>query len=126
MRKELIVGLCISALLVSLSGCAGGQPTVKKANSVTINKMSETEQVVAVENSPKLIRYIDNQSEKVQLAAIESSPNAHYVKKIAKYIKNPSEKVQLALIEKYPNAIKYIKNPTKKVQLRAKELNKNQ
>jgi len=123
MRKKIIAGLCSGALLVSLSGCMGGEPTVK-ANSFTINKMSETEQIVAVENSPKLIRYIDNQSEKVQLAAIESSPNAHYVKKIAKYIKNPSEKVQLALIEKYPNAIKYIKNPTKKVQLRAKELNK--
>ena len=70
-----------------------------------------------VYNFGELIRFIDNPSEEVQLAAVKENPHS------IKYIKNPSQEVQLAAVEKNPYSIRYIKNPTQKVQLAAVEKN---
>ena len=62
-----------------------------------------------VYNFGDLIKFIDNPSEELQLAAVRS--NSYSIQ----YIKNPSEKVQLAAVEQDPRFIQYIKNPTEKV-----------
>jgi len=75
------------------------------------NKLSEKDQIAAVEKNSLSIQYIKNPSEAVQLAAVKRDGPA------IQFIKNPSEKVQLAAIKEDPKSIKYIKNPSEKVQL---------
>ena len=51
------------------------------------------------------IRYIQNPSEKLQLAAVKENGSA------IEYIKNPSEEVQLAAVKQNRRAIQYIPKP---------------
>jgi hypothetical protein len=75
-----------------------------------IDNPSEKVQLAAVKKNPLSIQYIQNPSEKVQLAAVKRwSPSIQY-------IQNPSEKAQLASVEKDPHSIYYIQNPTKRVK----------
>ena len=62
----------------------------------------------------KLIKFIDNPSEEVQLAAVKKNPYS------IQFIKNPSERLQLAAVEQDPYSILYIENPTEKVKQLAK------
>ena len=78
-----------------------------------INNPSEKVQLAAVNQNGYAIKYINNPSEKVQLAAINQNGYA------IEYIKDPSEKVQLAAINQNGYAIEYIKDPSEKVQLAA-------
>ena len=76
-----------------------------------INNPSEKVQLAAVNQNGYAIKYINNPSEKVQLAAVNK--NAYAIK----FIKDPSEKVQLAAVSKYGDAIEFIKDPSEQVQL---------
>lgn len=68
--------------------------------------------LLAVEKDANMLKYIDNPSEKVQLAALKQSP---YV--AIQLIPNPSEKMQLIAVKDEAEAITHIDNPTPKVQL---------
>jgi hypothetical protein len=70
-----------------------------------------------VYNRGKLIQFIDNPSEEVQLMAVNENPYS------IKYIQNPSQEVQLAAVEKNPYSIREIKNPSERVQLVAVKKN---
>jgi hypothetical protein len=59
------------------------------------------------------IRFIENPSEEIQLAAIKENGLA------IRYIQNPSEEVQLVAVKKYGTTIQYIQNPSEEVQLAA-------
>jgi len=74
-----------------------------------IDDPSQELQLAAVKKNPFSIEYIQNPTEKVQLAAVNKWGNAIY------YIQNPSETVQLAAVKDDPDSIKYIQNPTEKV-----------
>jgi hypothetical protein len=63
-----------------------------------------------VYNAGKLIQFINNPTEKVQLAAVRK--NTYSIR----HIKNPTEKVQLVAIKQYPYSIQYIKNPSERTQ----------
>ena len=63
-----------------------------------------------VYNKVKLIQFIDNPSEEVQLAAVKKFGSS------IKHIQNPSEKVQLAAVKQNPYSIEFIQNPTEKVK----------
>ena len=71
-------------------------------------KYSLEEQVY---NKGKLIQFIDNPSQEIQLAAVEKWSYS------IQYIQNPSQEVQLAAVKKWSFSIQYIKNPSEKVQL---------
>jgi hypothetical protein len=75
-----------------------------------IQNPSEKVQLAAVKKNPWAIEYIQNPSQEVQLAAVEKNSLS------IRFIKNPSEKVQLNAVRKNPNSIQYIKNPTQKVK----------
>jgi hypothetical protein len=62
-----------------------------------------------VYNFGDLIKFIDNPSEELQLAAVRS--NSYSIQ----YIKNPTERVQLTAVNKDPRTIIHIKNPTQRV-----------
>jgi len=78
------------------------------------NKLSEKDQIAAVEKNSLSIQYIENPSEAVQLAAVRKNPY------LIQFIENPTEKVQLAAVENSGYSIYYIKNPTEKVKQLAK------
>ena len=69
-----------------------------------------------VYNVGKLIQFIPNPSEEVQLAAVKEDPFSIL------FIQNPSEKVQLAAVEENPFSIRSIDNPTEKVIQLAKQM----
>jgi hypothetical protein len=76
-----------------------------------IDNPSETVQLAVVKKDPYSIRFIQNPSEKVQLEAVKKwSPSIQF-------IQNPTEKVQLVLVEQDPYSILYIQNPSERVQL---------
>jgi hypothetical protein len=66
----------------------------------------------------KLIKFIDNPSEEVQLAAVKKLGSS------IQYIQNPSEKVQLAVIEQDPYSIRFIENTSGKVKQLARSKGK--
>jgi hypothetical protein len=70
-----------------------------------------------VYNNGKLIQFIDNPSEEVQLAAVKKLGSS------IQYIQNPSERVQLAAVKDNPSSIQYIQNPSEKIQLVAVKQN---
>jgi hypothetical protein len=75
-----------------------------------INNPSEAVQLAAVKRDPFSIYWI-NATEKVQLAAIDISPSC-----IA-FIKNQTEKTKLKAIERIPACIRDIDNPSEEMQL---------
>ena len=75
--------------------------------------------VAAIESDPTSIKYIEDPSEELQLAAIANWRKAQGSVIIA-HIQNPTEKAQLAAIEQNPYILKYINNPTDKVKALAK------
>lgn len=80
------------------------------------NTITEEEQIKFVQSDNELanIKYINNPSEKVQLAAIKD-PYSIYMY----YIKNPSEEVKLAVVKQDGYTIRYIINPSETVQIKA-------
>jgi hypothetical protein len=74
------------------------------------NPSEEMKQVAMVQEDPSSIQYIENPSERVQLAAVKKLGNS------IRFIENPSEEVQLAAVKKNPRVIRHIKNPTQKVK----------
>ncbi|MFW5794451.1 MAG: hypothetical protein ACOCV1_03100 [Bacillota bacterium] len=70
----------------------------------------ELAQLIAVNRSGYLIRYISNPSEEVQLDAISQNSNSIF------WISDPTEKVQLTLVKKDPKFVIYIEHPTRSVQ----------
>ena len=75
--------------------------------------MTEQEQIEWVKRFPLKLNRIENPSEAVQLAAVQSDGWA------ISYIENPSEASQLAAVQQDGTAIEWIKNPTDEVQLAA-------
>ena len=75
-----------------------------------IDNPSQEVQLAAVKEDPWSVKYIQNPSQTVQLAAVKKNPFS------IQYIQNPSEKVQLVAVKNNPFSIKYIKNPTQKVK----------
>ena len=63
-----------------------------------------------VYNVGDLIQFIDNPSEKVQLAAVKEYPYS------IKYIQNPTEEVQLLAVKNDPDSTRFIENPTEVVK----------
>jgi len=78
-----------------------------------IENPSKAMQLAAVGDRGLAIQFIKNPSEAVQIAAVNSDGFA------IRYIENPSEAVQLAAVENAGNALQYIKNPSEAVQLAA-------
>jgi hypothetical protein len=62
-----------------------------------------------VYNKGELLQFMDNPSERIQLAAVERDLRSIY------YIQNQTEEVQLLVVKKFPLLIKYIQNPTQRV-----------
>ena len=82
-----------------------------------INFYPDKYQIDALKGWADNIKYINNPSEAVQLAAVkEKGYDTCYA---LEHIKNPSEAVQLAAVKEYGDAIKFIKNPSEAVQLAA-------
>jgi hypothetical protein len=77
------------------------------------NSLSEKEQIKLIRNTDILpvIAYIDNPSEKLQLATINKFDGD------LRYIKNPTEKVKLKAVKYYFRSMEYISNPSKKLQI---------
>jgi hypothetical protein len=67
----------------------------------------EADQIKEVEREGKRIQFIENPSEKVQLAAVNNDCEA------IMFIENPNEDVQRIAVKKNINMINHIKNPTK-------------
>jgi hypothetical protein len=90
---------------------------VTKPKSKPYDKMSQEEQIAAVTKDCTKIRFIKQQSDAVQFAALHSAA-AHGLRipDVLTYIINPSENVQLMVAGKYPRLMGYIKNPTETVQ----------
>ena len=74
-----------------------------------IHNPSEEVQLVAVKENLFSIKYMENPTEEVQLMAVIKNPYS------IQYIQNPTEEVQLAAVERYPTSIQHIQNPTDKV-----------
>jgi len=66
-----------------------------------------------IEHDPHNIKYINDPSEALQIAAVEQNGCA------IRYIKNPSGSLQLLAVKHNGYAIEYIKNPSEAVQLAA-------
>ena len=60
---------------------------VREKTDSSINDLSEKDQIGLVQNKPSNIKFIDNPSEKVQLAAIKRE-NPYQISRLLKYIKN--------------------------------------
>lgn len=86
-----------------------------KKDEVQIDYLSEAVQLSAVQNDTfgDAIKYIENPSEEVQLAAVHKNANA------IKYIKNPSEEVQLVAVTQDGWVIQHIENPSDRVKVLA-------
>lgn len=78
-----------------------------------IDNPSEKVQLAAVTNNGNAIEYIENPSEEMKLAAVAENSLT------IRHIDNPSEAVQLAAVMQDGEAIQHIKNPSEKVQLAA-------
>lgn len=65
----------------------------------------------AIEDDGNLIRFVNEPSQALMLAAVNS-----YATSI-RYIKNPPEKIQLVSVKWEPQNIQFIDNPTEKIQL---------
>lgn len=74
---------------------------------------SEDKWMVAVNKDRHAIRYIENPSEAVKIAAVEANGFS------IQFIQNPSEDVQMAAVKQNAYAIGYIYAPSKAVQLAA-------
>ena len=83
-------------------------------------KKSESKNQSEIDSAKKtedLVETLDlNEKEEKQLLAVEKSWE------MIKYIENPSEKVQLVAVEQNWFAIEYIENPSEEVQLAAAEI----
>ena len=66
-----------------------------------------------IDQSPSAIRYIDNPSKEVQMAAVQQIGYA------IDYIKNPAKEVQMTAVRDYGDAIRFIDNPSEEVQMAA-------
>lgn len=88
-----------------------------------INNPTEAVQLAAVKYYGNMIEYFKNQnpSEAVQLAAVNGPLHGNYEHYPIEYIKNPSEEVQLAAVKRHGVTLRDIKNPTEKVLLAAVE-----
>ncbi|MCK5633331.1 hypothetical protein KAH94_06250, partial [bacterium] len=78
-----------------------------------LKKPSEAIQLAVVKQRPMDIEFIDNPTEKVQLAAVIGNISA------LSYIKKLSEAVQLYVVKNIMYGIKYLTNPSEKIQLEA-------
>jgi hypothetical protein len=70
-------------------------------------KISLNVLLYAIDKCPRLIKYSENPSEDLQLAAVKSNHNDFY--NVLKYIKNPTYKTKLLSVKKKGSSIKYIK-----------------
>jgi ribosomal protein S16 len=86
-------------------------------NGIKNNFFKEELLIQLVNTYFEFIKFIDNPSEKVQLAAV-TNDGTSIVYIIEKGI-DPSEDVQLAAVTNYGMSISYIKNPSENVQLAA-------
>jgi hypothetical protein len=84
------------------------------------NDLSEREKIDMVAYDGFKIRYIDNPSEAVQLAAVSQIGYANAIGSINK----PTEKVQLVAVNQHGSSILFIDNPSEAVQLAAVKQNK--
>lgn len=76
-----------------------------------IDNPSEAVQLAAVNQFGMTIQHIQNPSEAVQLAAVTQNAGA------INYIVNPGESVQIAAVQQDGSAIQFIQNPSETVQL---------
>jgi hypothetical protein len=77
----------------------------------------ENVEIKMVQEKYRTIHYIENPSEKVQLAAVQQDGNA--IRGFISRNIEPSEKVQLVAVQKNAHLIKVIQNPSEQVQLAA-------
>lgn len=78
-----------------------------------IENQTEELQLIAIEGDPSSLEYMKNPTEKIQMLAVKKNGS------LIKHITQPSERVQSEAVKNYTPAIKYIKNPTEAVQLLA-------
>jgi len=89
-------------------------PVCKAAHTIILQtNPSEADQITAVRQDGRALRFIKNPSEAVQMATVQQYAWA------IQYIKNPSEAVQIAAVRRAGWAIQYIKNPSEAVQIAA-------
>ena len=94
-------------------GCGGYSPNTPKAEIIqNINNYSESDQIKVVKNKSTWIQYINNPTEKVQLASVNFGRGRG---KAIQYIDSPTSAVQLAAVKKNPSNISKINNPTEEV-----------
>ena len=87
-----------------------------KQNIVTktgYESLSEEDLIKELKNNIRLIHFIKNPSEQIQLTAVSQNGLSIVL------FENPSEKVQIAAIENNPIAIRYIEKPNQDIQLEA-------
>ena len=82
-----------------------------------VNTLNENKQKFLIKKQGKYIRFIDEPSEQLQLAAVEQEGAA--IKHIIDKGITPSEQVQLAAVKQNAGAIDLIENPSENVQLAA-------
>jgi len=83
-----------------------------------ISHSSNTQiQLLVVHKDGRLIKYMNNPTTAVQLAAVKQ--NGYAIEYIIKNGIEPSEAVQLAAVQRNGNVIEYISNPSEAVQLAA-------
>lgn len=80
-----------------------------------VKNPSDSLQIEAVKRNPYIVKSITNLGDKANLLVIENDPM------LIRYIKNPSEAVQMAAVKKKGNAIEYIQNPSEQVKMAAVE-----
>lgn len=86
--------------------------------STDINSATEAEQIAAVSKIQSNIRYIDNPSETVQLAAVRGRIGTDNMYAI-QFIPNPSEAVKLASLQYAGHSLRYIRKPSEEMKLAA-------
>ena len=74
---------------------------------------SYEDQVESIKNNPRLIYFLNSETEEMQMTAVTRQLDT------IEYIKEPTENVQLYVVKNNSRYISYIKNPTKKTQLYA-------
>lgn len=81
--------------------------------SSSLKKLAQERDEEVVRKNPHLIKFMPNQTEELQLIAVQSSPDSIIM------IKKPTKKVQLEAVKRDGRLIDYIKDPSYEVQLEA-------
>ena len=106
-------------------------------NAMSINNLSEKDQMESVSENGHNIRSIENPSEAVQLEAVREDgyalrhidkPSDSVIKQALEsngwaiqFIENPTEEMQKIAVIEDPSSIQYIKNPTEEIEILAIE-----